>query len=455
MRRWIAIAARLYPRSWRERYGPEFDAVLENAPANWRQFANVLRAALGAQLAANAANLKFIGVAGLTGAVLAAAASFAVPAKYVSSAVVRVEEEVTPGVTVLPEVLQRMTDDQVEFLRSNLLGIQTRVHQGYATAAQRRSLGLYVPPNVEMWSLVDEAIRSGGEIRVEQFSLPGDGSPVLRVSFADPDGRTAQTMATNLLLIMARLSNLRASGWSLSRHLLIAVKLDPIEPASLPLPFEEQRKSLMVASGLTTGFLFGALTIFLWKHPNIGLRLAAYSIAGCLLAGAASFAFDEQYTATAGFRLAPPRTVADLANPGPARPFREQAVAIGREVLDGDDFWNAVTARPFLRTSVEQLRKDRARAFQMQVSDDRFQVAVSCDKRNMPALLASELTQAVAERYRQESQVDGHIMGTVLSPPEPAISTHYRLELTLAGAILGLMLATLGVRVPLWSPEFA
>jgi hypothetical protein len=50
MRRWIAIAARLYPRSWRERYGPEFDAVLENAPANWRQVLDVTRAALAMQL---------------------------------------------------------------------------------------------------------------------------------------------------------------------------------------------------------------------------------------------------------------------------------------------------------------------------------------------------------------------------------------------------------------------
>jgi len=46
MRRWIALAARLYPRSWRDRYGEEFDALLEDATADWQQFLNVAQGAL-------------------------------------------------------------------------------------------------------------------------------------------------------------------------------------------------------------------------------------------------------------------------------------------------------------------------------------------------------------------------------------------------------------------------
>jgi hypothetical protein len=37
---------RLYPRAWRERYGPEFAALLADEPGDFRTFANVLWAAL-------------------------------------------------------------------------------------------------------------------------------------------------------------------------------------------------------------------------------------------------------------------------------------------------------------------------------------------------------------------------------------------------------------------------
>ena len=41
--RWLV---RLYPRNWRERYGPEFEALLENSSGGFRALANVLWSAL-------------------------------------------------------------------------------------------------------------------------------------------------------------------------------------------------------------------------------------------------------------------------------------------------------------------------------------------------------------------------------------------------------------------------
>ena len=46
MRRWIARVAALYPRSWREEYGNEFDALLDDVKPGWRVFANVLGGAM-------------------------------------------------------------------------------------------------------------------------------------------------------------------------------------------------------------------------------------------------------------------------------------------------------------------------------------------------------------------------------------------------------------------------
>jgi hypothetical protein len=46
MKRWIFWAAKLYPRSWRDRYGPEFEAFLEDLAPSWWDFWDVLWDAL-------------------------------------------------------------------------------------------------------------------------------------------------------------------------------------------------------------------------------------------------------------------------------------------------------------------------------------------------------------------------------------------------------------------------
>jgi len=50
MRRSIQLAVNLYPHRWRERYGVEFDAVLEDINPGWREFADILRGALTMQI---------------------------------------------------------------------------------------------------------------------------------------------------------------------------------------------------------------------------------------------------------------------------------------------------------------------------------------------------------------------------------------------------------------------
>ena len=50
MRNLIRFAAWLYPRRWRERYGVEFDALLDDARPGWRELANVLKGALAIQI---------------------------------------------------------------------------------------------------------------------------------------------------------------------------------------------------------------------------------------------------------------------------------------------------------------------------------------------------------------------------------------------------------------------
>ena len=73
MRRWIELAARCYPAAWRERYGDEFAALLEEAEPHWRDVWDVLRGALSMQVKTPAAYLKFGVVTALIGAIAACA----------------------------------------------------------------------------------------------------------------------------------------------------------------------------------------------------------------------------------------------------------------------------------------------------------------------------------------------------------------------------------------------
>jgi hypothetical protein len=60
----IRFAAKLYPRSWRERYGAEFDALLDDLGADPRIALNILTEAIGMQVQ----RWKTIGSAGVLGA---------------------------------------------------------------------------------------------------------------------------------------------------------------------------------------------------------------------------------------------------------------------------------------------------------------------------------------------------------------------------------------------------
>ena len=50
MRRWIAFVAVLYPRGWRDEFGEEFSALLDDVKPSWRVFRNVLGGAVRMQI---------------------------------------------------------------------------------------------------------------------------------------------------------------------------------------------------------------------------------------------------------------------------------------------------------------------------------------------------------------------------------------------------------------------
>ena len=68
----MELAARLYPRAWRERYSDEFEALLEDYNPGWREFANVFGGAIKMQVMNGSLYWKAMAAMAVAGAVVGA-----------------------------------------------------------------------------------------------------------------------------------------------------------------------------------------------------------------------------------------------------------------------------------------------------------------------------------------------------------------------------------------------
>lgn len=88
MRRILKILAGLYPEAWRERYGEEFDGILEDREPRLRDIADVLVGAL--RMRVNLRHLaRIVLPCGLAGAAIASGIAARTPIRYSSNAVVK------------------------------------------------------------------------------------------------------------------------------------------------------------------------------------------------------------------------------------------------------------------------------------------------------------------------------------------------------------------------------
>ena len=88
MKSLLRAAARLYPRAWRNRYGAEFDALIDQVTPRWRDISNIVVGALIMQLS----RLTFVPVAGaIGGAIVGAVISLVMPPVYASTSWVLVQ----------------------------------------------------------------------------------------------------------------------------------------------------------------------------------------------------------------------------------------------------------------------------------------------------------------------------------------------------------------------------
>jgi hypothetical protein len=269
MRRWLSLAARLYPKAWRERYGVEFACLLDGVEPRGSDVLDVLRGAVTMQIKAMSGYLKLVGAAALAGAIVAIIVSFLLPGRYVSSAVIQGGRKDDP-----------QSVDQI--------------HQAWRDVLSRSSLSEVIQrPNLDLYKgerrrqPLEDVIEAMKTKDLKVQMLNDRGASAARVSFAYPDRYKAQAVMDALTRKLAG-----------QAHLAVA-------PASLPgAPIAPNRLAFMFW-GLGIGLLTGVVgSLFLWR-ARWTMKVIGFGLAGCLIAAGFSLLIPNRYISRCVMRVIP------------------------------------------------------------------------------------------------------------------------------------------------------
>ena len=321
MKRWIRLAANLYPRPWKERYGEEFEALLDDYNPNWREFTNVLGGALQMQMKLGAAYLKAIAVTATVGGAVAAAIVFASPRMYESSALVR-----------LPvRDLDRVA--QVAASGGNLKWL-----------ASDPKLDLY--PDVPYRRSEEDALeemRRNTQIAVVRTGSPSGAEELaLKVTFAYPDRAKAEAVAARIAADAVGISKhadedrarWQIQLWPNAARSAPAAEARLLAPANVAAQPRGPMLFRYAAGGLGAGLVAGVLTVFALKRTKRALAYATFAACGAGLALAVASQLPARYTSTAVLQLNPPVFPETKAGSDLAATMRRRFDEVKYQVLD-------------------------------------------------------------------------------------------------------------------------
>jgi hypothetical protein len=231
MKRLILTLARLYPRSWRRRYGDEFEALLEDSGATWRGVLDVLRGALMMHMNTRS-SIKTVVLATLIGLLLGAATSFLIPVRYSSAVAFLVT---VPNGGNADQRLNRL----MQFASDNDQSVQA-LHQNIKIERLRS-----MPASDPQW-------------------FPGGTTTEFSVEIRHVDRPLAEkatrTLATDLVE-----GGLRLAERDHAAGLGDPTRLQVVQPVSVR-PDNSLRR-FIAASGVLAGFLIG---LFIIARPSPG-----------------------------------------------------------------------------------------------------------------------------------------------------------------------------------------
>jgi capsular polysaccharide biosynthesis protein len=294
MKRWMRLAATLYPRIWRERFGEEFDALLDDCRPSGRELLDVAKGAVCMQIAMGRGYLKFIGALAICGFLAASSISFLAPRKYVSSAEFR-----TRDADQLRQVLQSRAESLAHY--GSILDLYP----------ERDRL-----PKAERDRLTKvELLNADLDVRVRKGTRRPDGSSdsVIQVSFAHTDKAMARALIQNLSSTAVSFNEQYNSGFKRNWKRLWPNDAPPerelaevISPATEATRAPRPSWLLFGAIGCGVGLIVGVLLAFAKRRPRDAGWVFGFAAAGAALALIVSAALPVRYVSTAVLKVVPP-----------------------------------------------------------------------------------------------------------------------------------------------------
>jgi hypothetical protein len=253
MKRLVRFLIRLYPANWRERYGEEFDALLEDSSPGWSGIFDLMKGAVKMQLSVPAFP-KLALILSLGGLLCGLAVSFLLTPIYISEAALKLTASGQAAHPDLTEYLIR--SEQRVLSRASLKNI-----------IQDPRLDLYKSERTIMplEDVIERMRRTDIRIRVVAPGATNHDHVSFLISFSYPDKRKAQQTVQALLV---RFVDLKLTNSSVPAPM----NLDVLHPPSLPVNPARPNRYLIAAWGFGIGFLTAVLVaICRRKLPPIPL----------------------------------------------------------------------------------------------------------------------------------------------------------------------------------------
>ena len=255
------VIAGLYPRAWRDRYGEEFAALLEDSPARWRDLPDMTKGALAMQLQQQSwKTVALLGVAGLIAA--AGWMAFLRPPNFTSVARIRATDA-----KVLP-----------------LLSIHALSRTVLAELVHNFKLYESDWLKLPMEDIVEGMRR---DIRVE--TDPNDAA-VFTVQFRYPDAQKAQGV-TRALVAQFMFENQVQSA----KSILVGSTLEQVSPPDL---FDPKRvfSGSIVLGAMALGVIAGLIVRQPFRRT---LKLAGFTLAGLIVVATPFYLVNSRFISTA------------------------------------------------------------------------------------------------------------------------------------------------------------
>ena len=226
MKRIALLLARLYPYAWRQRYGQELEALIQDSKPSVPWLLDTLKGALTMQIKSNGLRIAYFGIAG---AIIAGASSFAISDSYVGTVVLGVSDR-NATIASAQRILSQRSLWQIIEKNQLYRGDRNRI------------------PNEEMLEMMRHSIKIGGQYKLD------DKPQAFTIWFQGPDRIQAKAVAEDLAQLFLKDS---ANG---NRLIELSSPATPISP----------NRTTITVMGLLAGMLAAAaIPRLLRRRPSL------------------------------------------------------------------------------------------------------------------------------------------------------------------------------------------